>query len=226
MDGNLQQKIIAFIPMFIILVLAVSLHEFAHCWTADRLGDDTPRRAGRVTLNPLKHLDPLGTLMMVISAFSGYGFGWGKPSPFNPLNFRHPQRDRMLTAIAGPICNLLQMVAWASIALLCIELSSFMNRFVLTLLFSLCKMGVILNACLAMFNLLPVNPLDGHHILSYLAPESWRPIIDNPKWAFVFMAIVLIPQLRDPIFKTILDPAIDAVVSGAWHLVGLGGLLK
>ncbi len=77
-----------------------------------------PRLSGRVTLNPLAHLDTLGTIMMVVSSLSGYGIGWGKPSPMNPENFRHPARDRMLGAIAGPLCNILQMFAWASIAVL------------------------------------------------------------------------------------------------------------
>ena len=105
MDFLTYEKVIAFLTYFPILLISVALHEFAHCWTDDRLGDDTARREGRIRLNPLAHLDPMGTLMMVVSAFAGMGFGWGKPSPFNPANFRHPARDRMIGALAGPFCK-------------------------------------------------------------------------------------------------------------------------
>jgi Zn-dependent protease len=226
MSRNPVQLIVQFLPFFVVILLSVSLHEFAHCWTTDRLGDDTPRRLGRVTLNPLKHLDPLGTLMMVVSAMVGFGFGWGKPSVFNPLNFRHPARDRMLTAIAGPVCNLLQMMAWASFSLICVELNALHLLAVswATVLIELGKIGMLINASLALFNLIPIYPLDGHHILSYLAPESWRPLIDNRNWQFVFLAIVFIPPLRDAVFQGFLMPIIGALLKGASAFIGLGGL--
>ncbi len=195
---------------FPVLLLAVSLHEFAHCWTNDRLGDDTPRLAGRVTLNPLAHLDPMGTIMMVVSSLSGFGIGWGKPSPFNPNNFTHPARDRMLGAIAGPACNILQMIAWASIAVL---VRSFVNDE--SYILSLCKWGVLINAALAIFNMLPIYPLDGHHLLSYLAPPSLRPLIDNPIWMYVLLAIIFIPSLS----SHILIPVIQPIMTGAFLLV-------
>lgn len=224
----MMQLIIKYLPFFIVVVISVALHEFAHCWTTDRLGDDTPRRLGRVTLNPLKHLDPLGTLMMIVSSMSGIGFGWGKPSPFNPMNFRHPARDRMLTSVAGPISNILQMIAWASLALLGYELSAShipngsIDYYFNTGFGHLCLLGMIINPSLAIFNLLPIYPLDGHHILSYLAPESWRPIIDNQNWQFVLLAIIFIPFLRDVVFGSILFPIIIGLLSGISYFIGLG----
>ena len=170
-----------------ILIVSIALHEFAHCWMIDRLGDDTPRVQGRLTLNPLVHLDPLGTIVMVVSALAGFWIGWGKPSPFNPNNFEHPARDRMLTALAGPISNLLQMLAWASLALLVLP---FFHQPYVDFIGGICQYGVIINAVLAIFNLIPVYPLDGHHILSFLAPPSLRPIIDNPIWMIVFLLLV------------------------------------
>jgi len=140
-----------------------------------------------VTLNPLAHLDPIGTIMIVVSSFMGFGFGWGKASPFNPNNFRNPARDRMFTAIAGPISNILQSIAWASIILLVLP---FGDQPWSDTIIRLSSIGVSINISLAIFNLLPVYPLDGHHILSWLAPPSWRPIIDNPIWGLVFLFIV------------------------------------
>ncbi len=170
-----------------ILIISIAIHEFAHCWTTDRLGDDTPRRLGRVTLNPLKHLDPMGTIMMVVSSLSGFGIGWGKASPFNPANFRKPARDRMLTAIAGPISNLLQMLCWASLGLIMEKLG---KGDIAMYAMIYCIFGVMVNGALAVFNLLPIYPLDGHHILSYLVPESLRPIVDNRIWGIIFLVLV------------------------------------
>lgn len=211
-----HEQIINFLLFFPILLISIALHEFAHCWSSDRLGDDTPRRLGRVTLNPLKHLDPLGTLMMAFTAFVGFGFGWGKSSPFNPVNFRHPARDRMLTALAGPMSNILQMLVWASLGAV---LQDLLGRSAVILL-ALCYIGVIINASLAVFNLLPIYPLDGHHILSYLAPPAWRPIIDNRNWSYVFLALVLYQPLRDSILHPVLIPMMDGLQFLAKFLTG------
>ena len=191
MDSLSPRSIEFLLYIFPVLLISIAIHEFAHCWTTDRLGDDTPRRAGRVTLNPLAHLDPMGTVMMVLSSLSGFGIGWGKASPFNPLNFRHPARDRMLTAIAGPISNLLQMLCWASLGLIVQSLlaDSFSGH-TFEIIKRVCLYGVIVNAALAMFNMLPIYPLDGHHLLSYLAPRQVRPIIDNPIWMVAFLVLV------------------------------------
>lgn len=208
-----------FLLFFPVILLSVAIHEFAHCWITDRLGDDTPRRQGRVTLNPLKHLDPVGTIMMVVSSLMGMGFGWGKASPFNPNNFQNPARDRMWTALAGPVSNLIQMLAWASLASL---LLSFDPSHTYTGPVLLCSVGVLVNASLALFNLLPVYPLDGHHILSYLAPRSWRTWIDNPAWGYLFLAIVMLPQLNALVLGRFLWPIVEHVAGLAFLLAGVG----
>jgi Zn-dependent protease len=208
--------------IFPVLVISVTIHEFAHCWTDDRLGDDTARRQGRITLNPLAHLDPMGTAMMILSALSGFGIGWGKPAPFNPENFPAKRRElyRAIGAVAGPFSNVIQMLAWASLGTMVWPWLVGLHPDAASALATLCYWGIIVNAGMAVFNMLPVYPLDGHHLLSFLAPRSWRPIIDNPAWGYVFLALVFIPGL----YRTIVSPIIMPVrMVATWLAVHLTG---
>ena len=148
-----QLSIVTFIIWAVSLVLAVSVHEFAHALAADKLGDNTPRLFGRLTLNPLAHLDPLGTLLILIS-----GFGWGKPTPVNPLNMEDPHRDTAIVSLAGPVSNIILAILLA----LPIRLGLWWGIFLLP--------GIILNIGLAVFNLIPIFPLDGFKIVSGVLP--------------------------------------------------------
>lgn len=150
---NGQLNIVTFILLVVSLVLAVTIHEFAHALAADKLGDNTPRLFGRLTLNPLAHLDPLGTLLILIS-----GFGWGKPTPVNPLNMENPLRDSALVSLAGPASNIILAVLLA----LPLRLDLWWGIFLLP--------GIILNVSLAIFNLIPIYPLDGFKIVSGVFP--------------------------------------------------------
>ncbi len=140
------------------LIIAVTIHEFAHAFIADKLGDPTPALEGRVTLNPIAHLDPVGTVMLVL-----FRFGWGKPVPFDPFNLRHPKRDSALIALAGPASNLIL----ATILSLTAKITG-------SPILSLISMPlIIMNINLAIFNLLPVPPLDGSKILYGILPLDW-----------------------------------------------------
>jgi len=225
------ENIIILLP---ILLMSVVLHEFAHCWTTDRLGDSTPRYEGRITLNPLAHLDPFGTIMIVISALFGFGLGWGKPSPVNPNNFRNSMRDYMFTAIAGPSSNILQMFAWASLGLIVDPFAIHAADFsLLPMLFTgpwwlglaatFCWYGVFVNGWLAVFNMLPIFPLDGHVVLLYFAPPEWRPAIAHPAWMAVFLALVLIQPLRDMILMPLLTPVHQIALLFTHFLIGWPG---
>ncbi len=143
--------------MLFFVLLGITIHEFAHAWAADRLGDPTPRYLGRLTLNPLAHLDPLGTIMFLVSIAYGFGIGWGKPVPINPRNIRKlPVVTGMgLIALAGPLSNLLLASALALILRFATPLA--LNSFLLA--------GVFANVGLALFNLLPLPPLDGYDVL-------------------------------------------------------------
>lgn len=156
-----------FIAFIIALLIAITVHEFSHAATAYFLGDPTPRLAGRLTLNPLAHLDPLGTIMLFL-----VGFGWGKPVPFNPYFLRRGGRSApLLIALAGPASNfLLAMVFSLTYKLL---YPNFVHTFLLTLIYVIIEINVIL----MVFNLLPIPPLDGskiYYLLPGINPESIR----------------------------------------------------
>lgn len=140
------------------LVIAITIHEFAHAFVADRLGDPTPRVQGRVTLNPLAHLDPLGTLTLFL-----IGFGWGKPVEFDPYNLRHRTRDSALIALAGPASNMILAVILAI-------LITFVFPSVPLIQLALVR-ALLINLSLAVFNLVPIAPLDGEKILYALLPR-------------------------------------------------------
>lgn len=145
------------------LLLSLSVHEFAHAFSALKLGDPTPKMMGRVTLNPLKHLDPIGTAVLIITMLGGVGFGWAKPVVFNPANLNNPKRDTGIVAIAGPISNLLI----ASVGIL------IMAFFGLGSLFNTILAQIILtNVVLAFFNLIPIHPLDGFNVVSSFLPRN------------------------------------------------------
>ena len=135
------------------LVVAVTIHEFAHAFIADRLGDPTPKINGRVTLNPLAHLDPVGTLAILIA-----NIGWGKPVPYDPYNLANPKRDSLLISLAGPASNFIL----ASLLALLLRFSPVPTMIVLPM--------IMINIGLGVFNLLPIPPLDGSKILSGLLP--------------------------------------------------------
>ncbi|MBU1323268.1 site-2 protease family protein [Patescibacteria group bacterium] len=141
----------------IALLIAITIHEFSHALAADKLGDPTPSLAGRISLNPLKHLDPIGTLMLLF-----FRFGWGKPVPFDPFNLRHPKRDSALISLAGPASNLILA-----------SLLALLIRFLPSVLSVLAIPLIIMNINLAVFNLLPIPPLDGAKILYGFLPRSW-----------------------------------------------------
>ena len=170
---------------FGILLISLTVHEAAHAWTADRLGDPTARQLGRVSLNPARHIDPIGTLLLpLIAALTRLPIiGWAKPVPVNLRRLRHPRRDDVLITAAGPVSNLLQACAAALVFRAIGGDFPASNLWQYALL-----VAVDVNLLLAFFNLIPVPPLDGGNVLAGLVPESAARVLDQVR-TFGFIAL-------------------------------------
>ena len=199
-----EEKVI----LFILLISSISIHEWAHAWVADKLGDPLPRQQGRVTLDPRSHIDPIGTLLIpFIMIFASPGFaiiGWGKPVQISLPNRETKKRDDILITIAGPLSNL-------SIAFICSLSFGLFYRFVplgesaLLLLYQI----VSLNAVLFLFNLLPIPPLDGSHILKNMVNMKDETFLKFSKYGF-FILIILI---NIPFFQKWMGSGIEGLNS-------------
>ncbi|MCW3060837.1 MAG: protein with metal dependent protease domain [Capsulimonas sp.] len=179
-----------FAATMLVLVIAITIHEFAHAITADKLGDDIPRLQGRISLNPIDHLDPVGSFMMVASNLTGMGIGWGKPVMTNPRKYKNPHRGSTLVSLAGPVSNLLQALIFAGISRLN-EHMHFMVDGSLTDI--LVYEGVMVNCSLFFFNLIPVPPLDGFQVFLGFFAEKHAISIRNaiqPISLILFMVLI------------------------------------
>ena len=154
------------------VLFAVTVHEVAHGFVANYLGDKTAFIMGRLSLNPLKHIDLIGTIIVpiLLLLLGGFIFGWAKPVPVTMRNLRKPRRDMMLVAAAGPLANILMAIAWAFIAKFGILLSQYGYEWALAILY-MGSAGIMINSVLAVLNLLPIPPLDGGHILMGFLPS-------------------------------------------------------
>lgn len=184
------------IARIIVLLIAFTVHELAHALTADYLGDPTPRRMGRITLNPLKHLDPFGTIMLILA-----GFGWAKPVMVNPMNMRgNPRKSMAIVAIAGPLSNLvLAAIAAVFFRLNLVDVNSLIlgNASALSPA-NLLIQFLYINLALAFFNMIPVPPLDGSKIMYALLPEDLvyklRPL-EQYGFMILFAVVFFVPQV-------------------------------
>jgi Zn-dependent protease len=182
-------ELLSFLIFIVVILLSISIHEFAHAKAADYLGDPTPRLAGRLTLNPLAHLDPIGFLALIL-----IHIGWAKPVPINPYNFKNPNQGMMLTGLAGPASNF--FLAWILAVL-------YRNLPVAGPLWNtVVPNAIFINLALLVFNLLPVPPLDGSRIFTQFLPLEWQYNLERYGfWILIF--IIIFPPSQELLFYVI-----------------------
>jgi len=191
---SLAQQIAAWL---LPVLLAITVHETAHGWVARYFGDKTAEMQGRLTLNPFKHIDPVGTILvpgLMLLLPGGFVFGWARPVPVDWRHFKHPKRDMAWVALAGPVSNLLMAVVWALLAHLALGLSA--NNGIKTPLVFMGVAGIFINSILMVLNLLPLPPLDGGRVLTGLlpAPAAYRFARIEP-YGFIILLVLLMTHI-------------------------------
>lgn len=193
------------------ILLAVTVHEMAHGYAALHFGDPTAKMAGRLTLNPLKHLDPIGTLVFILTR----AVGWAKPVPVNPRYFKNPRQDMLWVSAAGPAANILMAFAFSLLLRLILAGIHVLPMFLAEPLFHIAQAGVYLNVGLAVFNLVPIPPLDGSGILSGLLPSHLAYQYDQiGRYGFVILLILIFTGLVDKIIVPIIDLIVNLLLIG------------
>lgn len=207
--------ILALIP----IITAITLHEVAHGWVALKLGDTTAKDLGRITVNPIKHIDPIGTVLIpvIMIVLTGYAFGYAKPVPVDVRNFEHPQKDMALVALAGPFSNFIMSIFW--ILILVISLKLMPHGAVSQALRYMAGIGVVINIIVMVVNLLPMPPFDGGRIVTGVLPFKWAVVFVRFEPYGMWVVILL---LVTGILGKILMPAVQAVQSNLYAFFGLG----
>lgn len=206
MIDTLAENPFLFFLSAISIVIAITIHEYAHARTADHLGDPTPGLQGRLTLNPLAHLDVYGTLFLLL-----FGFGWGKPVQFDPFNLKHPRKDAAIISVAGPLSNF----AMAILVSAAIWLFTLFNLSALATIGSVFLTPfIIMNLILGVFNLIPIHPLDGFKIVGGLLSEKqakeWYQL---ERYGIIFLLLLIFPFPGGSMLHLILDPILRLLYS-------------
>ena len=204
----LEKIVVAAVP----IIFAITVHEVAHGWVASRLGDPTARDAGRLTLNPVKHIDPLGTVVvpLVMIVLTPFAFGWAKPVPVDWRNLKQPRRDMALVAAAGPGANVVMLLFW-TLLLSALFTPGAAVSWQENLLMEMAKVGVIINIVLIALNLLPLPPLDGSRIVTaFLSPAAAQKYNTLERWGLPILILLIFTG----VLGKILHPLIGFMLGG------------
>ena len=211
-EFSLVQKIILIAPP---VLFAIVFHEVAHGWVANKLGDPTARMLGRLTLNPIKHIDPVGTVLvpvMLLLLHSPFMFGWAKPVPITPQNFAKPRTGMAWVAAAGPASNLLMAIAWVVIAWVAVALAP-RAPWILPLYY-MGQYGVVANVVLGVLNLFPLPPLDGSRVLTgLLPPEGARLMYRIEPYGLFIVAILIMTGTLSALLGPVMDVLINLLLA-------------
>ena len=210
----LEKIVVAAVP----IIFAITVHEVAHGWVASRLGDPTARDAGRLTLNPVKHIDPLGTVVvpLVMIVLTPFAFGWAKPVPVDWRNLKQPRRDMALVAAAGPGANVIMLLFW-TLLLSALFTPGAAVSWQENLLMEMAKVGVIINIVLIALNLLPLPPLDGSRIVTaFLSPAAAQKYNTLERWGLPILIVLIFTG----VLGKILHPLIGFMLSIVNTLLG------
>ncbi|MEL0083191.1 MAG: site-2 protease family protein [Gammaproteobacteria bacterium] len=203
------------------IILAITVHEAAHAYAANALGDPTAQQLGRVSLNPIRHIDPVGTVLLplLLLTTTGFLFGWAKPVPVQFGRLRHPQRDMALVGGAGPASNLVMAIFWT--LLLKITLGAGQPSAVVALLGEMARIGVMINLVLMVLNMLPVPPLDGSRVLvGFLTPENATKYLQLERHALLIM-IGLVVLIATGYLSKLLIPLVNSAKFILFTLLGV-----
>lgn len=198
------QLLLAFLALVITLVVSLTAHEFAHAFAANLNGDDTAKRAGRLTLNPRVHFDPFGFFAAAL-----FGFGWAKPVPVNSMRFRKYKKGMAWVAVSGVLVNLALAIVFGAIYVVFIKYGTIPNNFMF-LIYKIAELMLVLNSCLFVFNLLPIYPLDGFNLVStYLKYDNKYTQFMRQYGHFVLLSVLF---LLSPVIMTLIDGVIFPIL--------------